>query len=112
MSIVSKYKIKVGIEEFQIKVEDIPRITKAMQTNDLVKIERGLFRGSAILAIIEEQVLITDVRPPTAEEKAKEILNTVRKDCKICFGSSYLLKTRPRRGGGVEQYVVICGHGL
>lgn len=88
------YKIKIGIEEYPIEEKDIARITEAMQKNDMVKLEHGIFRGNAILAVCRDlerekkELLIGPVIPPTQEEIEQEKLAVElrerRLNCEIC----------------------------
>jgi hypothetical protein len=93
------YKIKVGIEEFSVDEKDIPRIAEAMQTNNMVQLECGLFRGSAILAVCKDDKYkdIAFLTPSTPEQIAErsrleEIDNLIKKqilECKICNGKGW-----------------------
>lgn len=88
------YKIKVGIEEFSVEESDIPRIAEAMKHNDMVKLDCGLFRGSAILAVCrdeerEKQQLLIETTPQTTEEELEKIrIDGIKRDqrlnCEIC----------------------------
>lgn len=49
------FKIKVGIEEFPVEPVDVPRIIEAMKSNDMVKLDCGIFRGNAILAVCRDE---------------------------------------------------------
>lgn len=97
------YKIKVGIEEFEVKEEDIPRIVEAMKNNDIVKLDSGLFRGSAILAVcrdfekeIERNMLTTPEKSldEIAEEEKKAKLKEQRLACTICDKKGWRIGTR------------------
>jgi len=91
------YKIKVGIEEFDVKEEDIPRIAEAMQTNNLVQLGCGLFRGSAILAICKDERYHETIIEKTPEQIAEisrlneidEIIKQQITSCTICNGKGW-----------------------
>lgn len=81
------YKIKVGIEEFQVDESDIPRIAQAMKTGDIVKLDCGLFRGTSILAVCEYKSLVAFDSLPnkTPEElKIEKIKLESRMKCDKC----------------------------
>lgn len=101
---ITRYKIKVGIEEFYVEPTDVPKITQAMQTNEMVKLARGIFRGQAILAIIEEDVFIDDSPsiPPTPQEIHQRALIDARRNCTKCMASGYLV-TKKENGETVAK---------
>lgn len=89
------FKIKVGIEEFSVEEKDVPRIIEAMKSNDMVKLDCGIFRGNAILAICrdeekEEQsrLLAFDSSIKTPEElqeiENEKIIKEQRMQCELC----------------------------
>lgn len=113
------YKIKVGIEEFPIEEKDIPRITEAMKNNDMVALDSGIFRGSAILAICrdeerEKRATMLETMKPTPEqlerfkneEQLREIENRKRANrliCELCDHSGWKEEMRNE-----EVIRVIC----
>lgn len=86
------YKIKVGIEEYPVNESDLPRIAEAMKSNDIVRLDSGLFRGNAILAVCEDKsrsdAFLSAPREKTKEEIEIELLEEKRKEarlkCDIC----------------------------
>lgn len=87
------YKIKVGIEEYSVDEVDIPRIAMAMQNNDIVKLESGLFRGQAILAVCrdterEEREALSKPKELSSEEmkeRERDLKIAQQKaDCRLC----------------------------
>lgn len=91
------YKIKVGIEEYPVEEKDIPRIVEAMKTNDMVRLDSGIFRGHAILAMCrdiereKEESLIELSKvpvPETPEQEKDRLLKEARKICKKCDNHS------------------------
>lgn len=88
------YKIKVGIEEFSVEETDVPRIVEAMKSNDMVKLNCGIFRGNAILAVCrdiekEEQArLIASAPKKTPEQLQDEAIEKIIKEqkmkCELC----------------------------
>ncbi len=82
------YKIKVGIDEFDIKESDIGRVTEAMQTNNMVSLDCGIFRGQSILAIIKRENITNDytIRELSPDEKKFSLLKESREKCPICIG--------------------------
>ena len=92
------YKIKVGIEEFEVKEADIPRIVEAMKTGNMVQLDSGLFRGNAILAVcrdFEKEMTLalcapTKETPEQIEDKEKkEKLKSQRLNCEICHHTGW-----------------------
>lgn len=90
------YKIKVGIEEYSVDEKDIPRIVQAMKSNDMVKLDCGIFRGQAILAVARdlekeerERLLETYKKSPEQVEQDKKagIIKQQMDECKECTGS-------------------------
>ncbi len=98
---MNPYKIKVGIEEYPVLETDIPRIVQAMKTNDMVKLDCGVFRGSAILAVCEviPRIAFGDT-PPTVDElresarqKALEDKRSAQiKACTLCRNGWQIVK--------------------
>lgn len=95
--IQKNYKIKVGIEEYPVKPIDVERIARAMQTDEIVKLENGLFRGKSIIALIQEDVYIEDKKELTYEEKIHFALLEAKKNCQLCKGQGYVLTTEEKR---------------
>jgi hypothetical protein len=109
------YKIKVGIEEFQVKEADIPRIVEAMKTGNMVQLESGLFRGNAILAVcrdFEKEIQLalsapTKETPEQIEDKEKkEKLKEKRLKCEICNHTGWV--EGKRRDGSVAMFPCEC----
>jgi hypothetical protein len=87
------YKIKVGIEEFEVSENDIPRIVEAMKSGDMVQLHCGLFRGNAILALCRDfdKEMETSLLecPKKSQEQIEEESNEAKlKDnrlkCELC----------------------------
>lgn len=100
------YKIKVGIEEFEVSEKDIPRIVEAMKNNDIVKLDCGLFRGQAILAVcrdLEKEMQRTMLSshtdtPEEIEQKKNEILlKEQRLNCEKCGHTGWIVGKREGR---------------
>lgn len=110
------YKIKVGIEEYTVNEIDIPRIVEAMKNNDMVKLECGIFRGNAILAVCEdiEKTSAFDSLPPpkTDEELKQDELQKIRKEkrlnCDICSHTGMKEELRKSKFGYEELIRVPC----
>lgn len=109
------FKIKVGIEEFPILESDIPRIVEAMKKNEMVKLEHGIFRGQAILAITrdlekEESELRASVNS-TYSDKEKEIEETIKKqiaECTSCGQKGYTIINKVLENGHPNPVVKKC----
>lgn len=106
------YKIKVGIEEFSIDENDIPRIVEAMKNNDMVKLASGLFRGQAILAVCRDserenkELLLTSPQKTQEQidaESRQETLKRQKKYCAICDHDGWEIFTK-----GNERLVKPC----
>ena len=72
---------------------DIPRIVEAMKKNDIVKLEYGLFRGQAILALCRdiekennEHMLMSSTKTPEQEKKEADETQIKKQisECTIC----------------------------
>jgi len=110
------YKIKVGIEEFEVKEEDIPRIAEAMRTNNMVQLVCGLFRGSSILAVCRDEKKELSSDSDVIKEKTPEQIATIKRlkeidevikqqifDCKICEGKGWITTKK-----GDEYFATNC----
>lgn len=108
------YKIKVGIEEYPVKETDIERIVSAMKTNDMVKLDCGIFRGQSILAVCqdfaEEQRQINMSIPkesgytPNQELIRDEKLKQQKADCVMCGHTGWIFVEK--NGEKVARYCV------
>lgn len=103
------YKIKVGIEEFPVKEEDITRIVDAMKSGNLVKLDCGVFRGQSIIAVCEdiEKQKLMNMLGSSGTTRAKEIstqeiITKQMSECKICDHSGWLFIDR--NGERVAKY--------
>jgi hypothetical protein len=98
------YKIKVGIEEYPVKEEDLPRIISAMKTNDMVKLDCGIFRGQAILAVCqdfeEEKRVVLSFSPASKEqeliEENEKQLEKQKSECEICNHTGWIFVDKGR----------------
>lgn len=96
------YKIKVGIEEYPIKEADIPRIAEAMKTNDIVKLDCGLFRGQAILAVCrdeKEEIRQALLSAPSSQEsrlllEREAKIRKQTQDCQLCNHTGWVFVDR------------------
>jgi len=81
-----KYKIKVGIDEFDVLEDDVPRIVEAMQTDNLVRLKCGVFRGKTILGVYEDvnNFLISSSSPPSIEKIQEQQLYKNIENCTVC----------------------------
>jgi hypothetical protein len=90
MKTIRNYKIRVGIDEFPIQEADVPRVVQAMQTNEIVKLDCGMIRGQAILAVLKDEVSVAEERDLTLEERAEMAQIEARKSCLECKGIGYV----------------------
>lgn len=81
---ITIHKIKVGIEEFTVHESDIPRITAAMQSDEMVQLDCGIFRGKAILAVFKIQTLVSV--GSSQADKLSKLLAEARNKCTNCKG--------------------------
>lgn len=106
------YKIRVGIEEYPVDEKDISRILQAMQTNEIVRLDCGMFRGQAILAVIRDtnkefQEALSSL--PGPEPTIEEILNNQRLACSRCDKKGYLFEEKLNEKTKItEKFVKIC----
>lgn len=105
---MKRYKIKVGIEEFKVDEKDISRITEAMKTDNLVALDCGVFRGSAILALCEDTSVIDFGSLPPSEEEIKQkaiddFKREQRLNCELCDHTGWKEELR-----GQELIRVLC----
>jgi hypothetical protein len=109
------FKIKVGISEFEVKEIDIPRIVEAMKNNDIVKLDCGLFRGSAILSVFEDfdEELQRSLKLETAktqeeieQEKISVHLKQNRLECELCKHTGW--KESKRDDGSAVMVRCLC----
>ena len=82
------YKIKVDITEFRVKEEDLVRIVEAMKSNDMVKLDCGIFRGSAIRAVYrdedeEVQLALCSSKEKKPEQIEEERIINLKKEQKL-----------------------------
>ncbi len=104
------YKIKVGIEEYSVKEVDVPRIVEAMKTNDMVKLDCGIFRGQSILAVcrdFDEESRQVMLSAPSSESKRieDEQVKRIKKqkdECNLCNHTGYVFVDR--NGEQVAKY--------
>jgi|ERR1700728_143884 len=97
MSTIKQYRIKVGIEEFRVEKKDIERIARAMQTDEIVKLDNGLFRGRSITALIEEDIWLDEPRQLSPEEIKENLLIEAKRNCLDCKGVGYVQKIEAGR---------------
>ena len=113
---IKYFKIKVGIEEFSVNENDIPRIVEAMKTNEMVKLDCGIFRGQAILALTrdierEEKERLDTELSSTEEKKQKTINEEIEKqisECDLCNKKGYTIVDKRFPNGSPNPVVKKC----
>jgi len=113
---IKYYKIKVGIEEFSIEKKDISRIVEAMKTNEMVKLECGIFRGQAILAITRDLQKEQDEETKLYFNQSDQgkILNLEEKiqkqisECNFCDKKGYTIQDKKLKNGSPNPIVKKC----
>jgi hypothetical protein len=105
MKYIKKFKIKVGIEEYPVNENDIERIMRAMQTNEIVKLDIGVIRGQAILAILQEQIPVSEPKDLSPSEQREQLLLEARKNCQECKGDGYI---KIQKDGQVKIFECKC----